>query len=106
MNDRERIQLIQKKSLQLFENNKILYNNDDDYITILSDCIEDIKLNNDTEMNRSFSGDSSLFSRVSAKKNTNNDISHITDKLYEMHNCIQKYILFNEKISSEYKKII
>jgi len=80
MNDRERIQIIQKKSLQLFENNKILYNNDDDYINILSNCIEDIKLNNDT-----------------------------IDKLYEMHNCIQKYILFNEKISTgnyKFNKII
>ena len=49
MNDRERIQVIQKKSLELFENNRILYNNDDDYINILSNCIEDIKLNKDND---------------------------------------------------------
>ena len=79
MNDRERIQVIQRKSLELFENNRILYNNDDDYINILSNCIEDIKLNKD-----------------------NNTI----DKLYEIHNIIQKYILFNEKINHKMKNLL
>jgi hypothetical protein len=65
MDNRERVQRIQKSSLLLSENNNILYNNEDDYINILSNCIEDIKLNKDN-----------------------------TDKLYEINNCIQKYILF------------
>jgi hypothetical protein len=74
MNNREKIQTIQRKSLSLFEENKILYNNDNDYIINLLNYIEDIKLN----------------------KNNNNE--NIIDKLYEMHNCIQKYILFNENL--------
>ena len=68
MNNRELVQIIQKKSLLLFENNNILYNNEEDYINVISKCIDDIKLNKDN-----------------------------TDKLYEMHNCIQKYILFITK---------
>ena len=71
MNNREKIQVIQRKSLLLFEENKILDNNDN-YMNILLNYIEDIKLNKDNNQN-------------------------IIDKLYEMHNCIQKYILFNEK---------
>jgi len=81
MNDRERIQVIQRKSLLLFEDNKVLYSNDDDYITILSNCIENIKLNKD---------------------NNHNNI----EQLYEMHNCIQKYILFNEKINYKIKNLL
>ena len=70
MNDREKIQFIQRKSLLLFKDHKILYENDD-YITILLNFIEIMKSNKDNNQ-------------------------YIIDKLYEMHNCIQTYILLNE----------